>query len=80
MPQPVHLPQFPIEPGDPFYKQFDDPLRAYWNLYSLYLYITLPGPTSTELDHVRYATALARKYPDPVNLPATLPTKKELLG
>ena len=51
---------FPREPNDEFYKQFDDPARAYSNMPSAYAY-ALENPTTAEceLDYINYVRKLA---------------------
>lgn len=78
-PEPAHPGQiFPDYPNDPFYQQFDDPLRAYNNLPSLYnFYLIYPDDRYNEpsqLDHILYARRLAGLKP----IPSQLPTKKDL--
>lgn len=54
---------FPKFPADDFYKQFDDPLRAFWNLPGLYnFYLENPCNERSEIDHINYARALADKH------------------
>lgn len=69
---------FPDKPNDPFYQQFDDPLRAYSNLPGLYKYYRrYPDNRYNEkdqMDHVLYARRLASINPPPTSLP----TKKQL--
>lgn len=49
---------FPTNPSDPFYRKFDDPLRAYSNLPGLYKFYLenpdTPRPNDS-IDHINYA-------------------------
>ncbi len=69
---------FPNRPNDPFYRQFDDPLRAYNNLPGLYrYYLTHPDKRLNEpnqMDYVLYARRLAYIRPNTKKLP----NKKQL--
>jgi len=54
---------FPVYPNDEFYKQFDDPLRAFSNLPALYsAYLVDPCDKRHECDHITYARALAAQH------------------
>jgi hypothetical protein len=68
---------FPKFCNDPFYKQFDNPLAAYSNIFGLYkFYIENPCHEVCELDHVNYARRLASMT---LKRGDVLPSKKDIL-
>lgn len=63
---------FPQEPNHEFYKQFDDPQRAYSNLPALVKYYRenpdIPRPEG-ELDHIPHAWDKAHENDQPAAFP-----------